>query len=164
MEGKVKMTRPIPMTLAGRKRLEEELKRLKSVERPQNIRDIEEARGHGDLSENAEYHAAKERQAFLSVRIAELEDKVARAQVIDSSKMETSKILFGAVVTLVNTETGEEKVYQIVGADEADVRQGRISVESPIARSLLGREQGAVVQVGTPRGLMEFEIQNIRYE
>lgn len=154
----------IPMTPEGFRKLQEELKRIKSVERPRNMQDIEEARGHGDLSENAEYHAAKERQGHITRRLAELEDKLSRAQVIDPSKMDHDRVVFGASVRLKDIDSGEERSYQIVGADESDIPGGKISVESPIAKSLIGKELSDVVKVTTPRGTREFEILEIKYQ
>src|SRR6202030_1494436 len=129
----------IPMTVGGYARLQEELKRLKSVDRPAVIRAIAEARTHGDIAENAEYHAARERQSFIEGRLGELEDKIARAEVIDVSKLSGSAVKFGATVTLADEESDEETVYQIVGEDEADVSRGRLSVTSPLARALIGK-------------------------
>ncbi len=129
----------IPMTVEGFNRLQEELKRLKSTDRPAIIRAIAEARTHGDLAENAEYHAARERQSFIEGRVAELEDKIARAEVIDTSKLSGSVIKFGATVTLADEETEEEQTFRIVGEDEADIRNGRLSVTSPLARALIGK-------------------------
>ncbi len=154
----------IPMTPEGYRKLQEELKRLKAVDRPQNVADIERARGHGEISENAEYDAAKERQGMISRRIAEVEDQLSRAQVIDPSSMNHEKIVFGATVRLGDTDSGEELFYQIVGVHESDVRQGKISVESPIAKSLIGKQIDDVVKVVTPRGSREFEILEIKYE
>ena len=154
----------IPMTTDGYNRLQEEIKRLKSVDRPAVIRAIAEARTHGDLSENAEYHAARERQSFIEGRLMELEDKVARAEVIDVSKLSGSLIKFGATVTLADEETDEEQTYRIVGEDEADIKKGRISVSSPIARALIGKESGERVDVQTPGGLKRYEIIDVRYE
>lgn len=155
---------PLPITPDGHRRLHEELKRMKAVERPRNVAEIEEARGHGDLSENAEYDAAKERQALITRRIAELEDKLSRAQVIDPSKLDHEKIVFGATVKLKDVDSGEDLSYQIVGADESDVKNGKISIESPLAKSLIGKESNDVVKVTTPRGAREFEILEIRYQ
>ncbi len=155
---------PIPMTPDGLRRLQEELKRLKAVERPKNVAEIEAARGLGDLSENAEYHAAKERQGMLVRKIAELENKIAQAQVIDPASLNHQKVVFGATVKLTDIDTGEQVQYQIVGADESDVKTGRISVESPIAKSLIGKGPGETAKVVTPRGSREFEILDIRYE
>jgi transcription elongation factor GreA len=154
----------IPVTPEGYKKLVEELKKLKSVDRPENIADIEKARAQGDLSENAEYSAAKERQSFISFRIGEVENMIARAQVIDPATMDTSKIVFGATVKLKDVDSGEEVNYQIVGKDEFDIKLGRISVESPIAKSLIGKELSDVVRVVTPRGHREFEVLEILYK
>src|ERR1700757_3633346 len=148
----------IPMTAEGFDRLREELKRLKTVDRPAIIRAIAEARTHGDLAENAEYHAARERQSFIEGRLAELEDKVARAEVIDVSKLSGELIKFGATVTLADEETDEEQTFKIVGEDEADIRNGRLSVTSPLARALIGKGEGDGVEVATPRGNKSYEI------
>src|ERR1043165_8650957 len=137
----------VPMTAEGYAALDEELKRLKGQERPSVIAAIAEARSHGDLSENAEYHAAKERQGWIEGRIAEIEDKIARAQVIDVSKLSGSQVKFGATVSVIDEDTEEEARYQIVGEHEADVRQGRVSIPSPIARAMIGKESGDVVEV-----------------
>jgi transcription elongation factor GreA len=153
----------IPMTVAGHKALDEELKRLKSVERPAVIQAISEAREHGDLSENAEYHAAKERQGYIEGRVTELEDKLARAQVIDVSKMSGDTVKFGATVTVLDEDTEEEATYQIVGEDEADVKSGKISVSSPIARSMINKEVGDVVEVNAPGGLKSYEIMSVSW-
>jgi transcription elongation factor GreA len=153
----------VPMTAEGYRVLDEELKRLKSQERPNVIAAISEARSHGDLSENAEYHAAKERQGFIEGRIAELEDKISRAQVIDVSKLSGGQVKFGATVTVVDEDTEDEARYQIVGEHEADVKQGRISVTSPIARSLIGKEMGDVVEVNTPGGVKAYEILKVEW-
>ena len=153
----------IPMTAEGQVRLETELKHLKTVERPTIIRAIAEARDHGDLSENAEYHAARERQSFIEGHIAELEDKISRAEVIDVSKLSGKVIKFGAKVTLADEDTDEESTYQIVGAEEADIDQGRLSVTSPLARALIGKQTGDQVEVTTPRGSKAYEITKVRY-
>jgi len=153
----------IPMTAEGLTRLETELKHLKAVERPAIIRAIAEARDHGDLSENAEYHAARERQSFIEGRIGELEDKISRAEVIDVSKLSGKVIKFGAKVTLADEDTDEESTYQIVGAEEADIDQGRLSVTSPLARALIGKQTGDQVEVTTPRGSKAYEITKVRY-
>lgn len=153
----------VPMTLEGYRALDEELKRLKSVERPSVIQAISEARAHGDLSENAEYHAAKDRQGFIEGRLLEIEDKLSRAQVIDTSKLSGATVKFGATVTVVDEDTEEESVYKIVGEDEADVRDGKVSVTSPIARALIGKEQGDVVEVVAPAGAKAFEILKIEW-
>ena len=153
----------IPMTTEGYASLQEELKRLKSVDRPAIIRAIAEARDHGDLSENAEYHAARERQGFIEGRVMEIEDKIARAEVIDVSKLSGSVIKFGATVTLADEETDEEQKFQIVGEDEADVSKGRISVTSPLARALIGKSIGDSVEVTTPRGGRSYEVVRVRF-
>lgn len=152
------MVEKVPMTGAGHAALEEELKRRQQVERPRIIQQIAEARAHGDLSENAEYHAAKEAQSLNEGRIAELEDKLARADVIDIAKLGGKTIKFGATVTLVDEETEEEKKYQIVGETEADVKSGRVSITSPIARALIGKTEGDSVEVMTPGGGKSYEV------
>jgi transcription elongation factor GreA len=154
----------IPMTQAGYDKLEQELRHLKSVERPRNVREIEAARAHGDISENAEFHAAKERQSHLEGRLRQLEDKLARAQVIDTTGQVADKVRFGVTVSLEDAESGEQVTYQILGEDESDVSQGRISVTSPVARALLGKEIGDSVTVRVPKGTREFEILDIRFE
>ena len=146
------------MTGEGYQALDEELKRLKSVERPSVIAAIAEARSHGDLSENAEYHAAKERQGWIEGRIAEIEDKISRAQVIDVSRLSGGQVKFGATITVVDEDTEEEARYQVVGEHEADVKQGKISVTSPLARAMIGKEVGEVVEVNTPGGVKAYEI------
>lgn len=156
--------RAFPMTPEGHRRLQDELKKLKAVDRPKNIADIEHARSLGDLSENAEYHAAKEKQSFIAARIAEVENKLSQAQIIDPSKMSHERVVFGATVKLTDMNNGDETQYQIVGADESDVRLGKISIESPIAKSLIGKEPGDTVKVSTPKGIKEFEILEIRFE
>jgi transcription elongation factor GreA len=153
----------VPMTSEGYSSLDEELKRLKSVERPSVIAAISEARSHGDLSENAEYHAAKERQGWIEGRIAEIEDKISRAQVIDVSKLSGKQVKFGATVTVVDEDTEKQDRYQIVGEHEADVKKGRVSVTSPIARSLIGKETGDVVEVNTPGGVKAYEITAVEW-
>ena len=153
----------IPMTLDGFNRLQEELKRLKSVDRPAIIRQIAEARDHGDLSENAEYHAARERQGFIEGRIMELEDKISRGEVIDVSKLSGKVIKFGATVTLADEDTDEEQIFQIVGEDEADVSKGRLSVTSPLARALIGKGKGDSVEVTTPRGAKSYEVVKVAF-
>ena len=147
-----------PMTLGGYQKLEADLKKLKNEERPAVIQAIAEARAHGDLSENAEYHAAKERQGWIESQILDLEDKYTRAEVIDVSKLDGKSVMFGAIVTLIDEDTEEEKVWQIVGDLEADVKQRRISVSSPIARALIGKEQGDSVEVSAPGGARVYEI------
>lgn len=154
----------IPMTAEGHKALDEELKHLKSVERPAVIAAISEAREHGDLSENAEYHAAKERQGWIEGRVQELEDKIARAQVIDVSKMSGSQVKFGATVTVVDEDTDQESTYKIVGDDEADVKSGKISLSSPIARAMINKEEGDVVEVNAPGGVKSYEILKVEWK
>jgi len=151
------------MTAAGYARLESEIKHLKTVERPAVIRQIEEARAHGDLSENAEYHAAKERQGFIEGRVMELEDKISRAQVIDVSKLSGTSIKFGATVTLIDEDTDEKSKYQIVGEVEADVKEGRLSIMSPMARALIGKSKGDTVEVVTPGGGRSYEVLKVEY-
>jgi transcription elongation factor GreA len=153
----------VPMTAEGYTALDEELKRLKTVERPEVIAAIAEARSHGDLSENAEYHAAKDRQGWIEGRIAEIEDRLARAQVIDVTKLSGSQVKFGATVTVVDEDTDEEGRYQIVGEHEADVKQGRISLTSPLSRAMIGKEVGDVVEVNTPGGVKAYEILKIEW-
>ena len=155
----------IPMTARGAEALRAELKQLKSTERPTVIQAIAEAREHGDLKENAEYHAARERQGFIEGRIKDIEGKLSHAQVIDVTTMEnTGKVIFGATVMLSDEDSGDEVTYQIVGDDEADIKQNRISVNSPIARALIGKLQEDVVDVKTPGGVKTFEILEVRYE
>ncbi len=151
------------MTGAGYRALDEELKRLKSIERPAVISAISEARSHGDLSENAEYHAAKERQGWIEGRIAEIEDKISRAQVIDVSRLSGGQVKFGATITVVDEDTEEEARYQIVGEHEADVRSGRISLTSPLSRGVMGKEVGDVVEVNTPGGVKSYEILKVEW-
>ena len=154
----------IPMTAEGHKALDEELRHLKSVERPAVIAAISEAREHGDLSENAEYHAAKERQGWIEGRVQELEDKIARAQVIDVSKMSGTQGKFGATVTVVDEDTDQESTYKIVGDDEADVKSGKISLSSPIARAMINKEEGDVVEVNAPGGVKSYEILKVEWK
>jgi transcription elongation factor GreA len=157
------MNRP-PMTVQGAERLREELTRLKTVDRPKVIEAIAEARAHGDLRENAEYHAAKEQQSFIEGRIAEVEDTLSRAQVIDTASVDGGgRVVFGCTVEILNVETDEELVYQIVGEMEADIKQGLISVTSPVARALIGSEEGDTVVVEAPGGRSEFEIVAVQY-
>ena len=151
------------MTPVGYEALQSELKRLKSEERPAIVREIEEARAHGDLSENAEYHAAKEKQGHIEGRIALVEDKLARAQVIDAVDQADGRVRFGATVTLEDTESGDRTAYTIVGEDEADAKDGKISVTSPIARALMGQEEDSTVTVRVPKGTREFDIVEVRY-
>src|SRR5579863_444127 len=153
----------IPMTSAGYAVLENELKQRQQIERPRIIQQIADARSHGDLSENAEYHAAKEQQSHNEGRIAELEDKVARAEVIDVSKLSGDTIKFGATVTLVDEDTEEKRVWQIVGEPEADAKHGRISITSPLARALVGKKKGANVEVVTPGGAKAYEVVKVEW-
>jgi transcription elongation factor GreA len=153
----------IPMTAAGFAALEAELKERQQVERPRIIAAISEARSHGDLSENAEYHAAKEAQGHNEGRVAELEDMISRAEVIDVSKLSGDTVKFGARVTLIDEDTEEQKTYQIVGEAEADVRSGKISIGSPLARALVGKKKGVSVEVNTPKGPKAYEIMNVAW-
>ena len=153
----------LPMTADGLAQVEEEAKRLKFEERPAVIRAIAEAREHGDLSENAEYHAARERQGFIEGRLAELEDIISRAEVIDTSKLSGKVIRFGARVKLADEDTDEETTYQIVGSHEADIAAGRLSVTSPLARALIGKTIGDSVEVTTPRGSKVYEIMKVKF-
>ena len=154
----------VPMTVAGEAALREELEHLKKVERPRISQAIAEAREHGDLKENAEYHAAREQQSFAEGRIMEIEGKLAEAQVIDIAKMpQTGKVIFGVTVDLINVDSDEEVRYQIVGEDEADIKGGKISVTSPIARALIGKEEGEVVVVKAPGGDIEYEIDKVSH-
>lgn len=153
-----------PMTLAGKEKLEAELKRLISVERPDVIKAIEEARGHGDLSENADYDAAKERQGFIEARISDIQGKLANAEVIDIASIKSDKITFGATVSLLDLDSDEKVTYQIVGEEESDVKNGRISVFSPLARSLIGKKAGDVVEFKSPKGEKEFEVLNFSFK
>ncbi|MFN3395939.1 MAG: transcription elongation factor GreA [Thermodesulfovibrionales bacterium] len=158
------MQQRIPITPEGYRRLQEELDRLLKVERPRNIQAIAEARAHGDLSENAEYHAAKERQSFIEGRIQELQAKLALAEVIDPSKINQSRIAFGAKVKVIDVEADEEYVFFLVGPDETDVKSGKISVTSPVGRALLGKEVGDVVTIKAPARTIEYEILEIGFE
>lgn len=154
-----------PLTVRGAERLRDELKRLKSEDRPRIIKAIAEARAHGDLSENAEYHAAREQQSFAEGRIQELESKLSNAEIIDVTKINAGgKVVFGCTVALEDEENGNQVTYQIVGEDEADIKASRVSVNSPMARALIGKQQGDVVVVKTPVGQREFEIIEVRYE
>jgi transcription elongation factor GreA len=153
-----------PITPEGAQKLRDELHHRKSVERPAITQAIAVAREHGDLSENAEYHAARERQSFNEGRIKELEDKIARAEVIDPSKLDGDRVAFGAVVKLLNTANDEEVVYRIVGADESDVNTGQLGIASPVARSLLGKEAGDEVKIRTPGGERVYEILEVRFK
>lgn len=147
-----------PMTIKGKRKLDEELKRLLQVERPEIIKAIEEARGHGDLSENADYDAAKERQGFTEARISEIQGRLAIAEVIDPASIKSEKIVFGASVVLDDCDAEERVTYQIVGEDESDVKKGRISIFSPLARAIIGKGKGDVVELQTPNGTREYEI------
>lgn len=153
----------MPMTADGLAQLQEERDRLMTVERPAVIRAIGAAREHGDLSENAEYHAARERQSFIEGRLAELEDAISRADVIDTSKLSGGTVRFGAKVKLVDEETEEEAVFQIVGSHEADVSRGRISITSPMARALIGKTKGEIIEVNAPSGPKSYEILSVRF-
>lgn len=151
------------MTAEGHSAMMDEVKHLKTVERPRIIKAIEEARSHGDLSENAEYHAAKEQQGWTEARVAELEDKLSRAEIIDISKLSGDTVMFGAKVTLIDEETDEKTAYQIVGEFEADVKKGKISVSSPIARAIIGKRKGDSVEVNTPGGGKSYEIAKVAW-
>jgi transcription elongation factor GreA len=157
------MVDKVPMTVPGFAALEAELKRRQQEERPRIIQAISEARSHGDLSENAEYHAAKESQSLNEGRIAELEDKLSRAEVIDVTKLSGATVKFGATITLIDEDTDEEKVYQIVGEAEADVKSGKVSITSPIARALIGKKVGDTVEVNTPGGGKSYEIMKVAF-
>lgn len=158
------MTR-IPLTAKGAEKLRDELKRLKSKDRPQVVSAIAEARAHGDLKENAEYHAAKEQQGFIEARIREIEAKLSNAEIIDVSKLDAGgKVVFGATVEVEDIDSGQSAIYQIVGEDEADIKQGLLSVNSPIARALIGREEGDEVAVEAPGGTRTLEVVAVRYE
>lgn len=153
-----------PMTPRGQQTLREELKRLREVERPKNVQDIEEARAHGDLRENAEYHAAKERQSFIEGRSREIESVLAQAEVIDPGKLSGSRVVFGATVKLTDTDTAEDVTYRIVGDYEADIKASRISISAPLARALIGKEQGDTVTLKTGKGMREYQIAEVRFE
>lgn len=154
----------IPMTVLGEKALREEIQKLKGEDRPRVIEAIAEARAHGDLKENAEYHAAREQQSFIEGRILEVESKLSQSQVIDVTKIENNgKVIFGATVNLINVDTDENLRYQIVGEDEADIKGGKLSISSPIARALIGKEEGEIVAVQIPSGTVEYEIDEVLY-
>ncbi len=154
----------IPLTVTGAEKLKAELQRLKTEDRPRVIAAIAEAREHGDLKENAEYHAAREQQGFIEGRIKEIEHKLAHAQIIDVTTLSANgKVVFGATVDLVDEDTGNEISYQIVGDDEADIKQGLISISSPIARALIGKEEGDIAEVNAPGGLKQYEIVEVKY-
>lgn len=155
------MTKKVPMTKEGHEKLRKELNHVLKVERPKNIKEIEEARAHGDLSENAEYHAAKERQGLLDAKKRELEYKLAHAQIIDVSKLSNEKVVFGTTVSLTDTETGDEKTFTLVGPEEADIKQGKLSVQSPVGKALIGHKVGDAVTIKTPGKTVEYEIQEI---
>ncbi len=154
----------VPMTKHSAKRLEEELRHLKSVERPKVIQAISEARAHGDLSENAEYHAARERQGFIEGRVVDIESKLSHAEVIDVSKLSGTKVKFGATVQLFDDSTNQEVTYQLVGVDEADLEKGLISVLSPLAKALLTKDIGDVAEVRTPSGIKSYEILKVKFK
>ncbi len=157
------MTQRLPITKEGLSQMEEELKHLKSVARPEVIRAIAQAREHGDLSENAEYHAARERQSFIEGRLAELEDKIARSEVIDVATLSGKTVKFGATVTIVDEDTDEKLTYQLVGETEADVKSGRLAINSPLARALIGKSVGDSVDVVTPKGDKMYEILKVKF-
>ncbi|MEN8262703.1 MAG: transcription elongation factor GreA [Nitrospirota bacterium] len=154
----------VPMTPTGHQKLKDELEQLLKVERPENVKAIAEARAHGDLSENAEYHAAKERQSFIEGRIQEINGKLALANVIDPSKITQDKVAFGATVKLLDVDTDKEKVFMLVGPEEADIKIGKISIYSPIAKSLIGKKEGDEVIVRAPAKTIEYEVLEIRFE
>jgi transcription elongation factor GreA len=153
-----------PMTPRGQQLLKDELKRLREVERPKNVRDIEEARAHGDLKENAEYHAAKEKQGFIEGRSREIEAVLAQADVIDPAKLSGTKVVFGATVKLTDTDSGDDVTYTIVGEYEADIKQSRIAISAPLARAMIGREQGDTVSLRTGKGTREYQITDVRFQ
>lgn len=157
-------TERVPMTIEGYQKLEAELQRLKSVERPRIIQAIAEARAHGDLSENAEYHSAKEAQGMNEAKVADLEDKLSRAEVIDPAKLSGSNVKFGATVSLIDEDTDEKVTYKIVGDLEANVREGKISISSPIARALIGKAKGDTAEVTTPKGPRSYEIVKVEWK
>jgi transcription elongation factor GreA len=156
------MKQKIPMTKEGYEKLKSELDHIIKVERPKNIRDIEEARAHGDLSENAEFHAAKERQGHLDAKKRELEYKLTHSQIIDVSKLTNEKVVFGSTVTMVDTESGDVKKYTLIGQEEADLKKGKISIQSPVGKALIGHKVGDVVTIKTPAKTVEYEIQEIQ--
>jgi len=158
------VTERIPMTRGGFRKLEAELQRLKTVDRPHNVQEIAEARAHGDISENAEFHAAKERQGHLEARILQVEDRLARAQVIEPGQGQPDAVRFGTTVVLEDTDSGDAVSYTLVGEDESDVASGLISVASPVARALLGKAEGDEVKVRVPKGTRTFEVLEIRYD
>jgi transcription elongation factor GreA len=154
----------LPITITGKAKLDEELKRLMFTERPNIVKAIEEARAHGDISENAEYEAAKERQGLIEMRIGDIQGQLAGAEIVDPAAIKSSKIVFGATVALFDVDTEEEVTYQIVGVDEADVKLGKISILSPIARALIGKATGDLVQVKSPKGEKEFEVKKFSFK
>ncbi|MBI5204727.1 MAG: transcription elongation factor GreA [Nitrospirae bacterium] len=158
------MVQRVPMTKEGHQKLKEELEKLLKVERPRNIKAIAEARAHGDLSENAEYHAAREKQSFMEGRIQELQSKLSLAEIIDTSKINQSRVAFGAKVKVLDTAADEEYFFTLVGADEADVKKGKISISSPVGRALLGKEVGDTTVIKAPARTMEYEILEINFE
>lgn len=158
------MSSKVPMTKKGRDRLQDELARLKTVDRQKVIQAIAEARAHGDLKENAEYHAAKEQQSFIEGRISEVESKLSHAMVIEVQKLpQNGRVVFGVTVALVNCKTDAKSVYQLVGDDEADFKEGKISINSPLARAIVGKQEGDVVEVRAPGGNTEYEIESVQY-
>ncbi len=154
----------VPMTVQGKAKLDEELKQLKTVARPTVITEIATARDHGDLSENAEYAAAKEKQSFIEGRIKDIEDKLARALVVDTSTIKSDKIVFGAIVELQDSASEDKKTYHIVGSEEADIKLGRLSIDSPVARQLLNKKAGDAVTIRVPKGTVEYEVLSVKYE
>lgn len=158
------MVEKVPVTVSGYEAMNEELKDLKSVQRPEVIRAIAEAREHGDLSENAEYHAAREKQSFIEGRVKELEGLISRADVIDPAKLGGDNIKFGATINLVDEDTDEEKTYQIVGEPEANIETGKLNIKSPLARALIGKEEGDSIEVMTPGGGKSYEILSVMYK
>lgn len=154
----------IPMTPKGQQALREELKRLREIERPKNVLDIEEARAHGDLRENAEFHAAKERQGFIEGRSRDIDSILAQAEIIDPAKLSGTKVVFGATVKLTDADSGEDVTYRLVGDHEADIKAGRIAISAPLARAMIGRERGETVTVKTGKGMREYEIADVRFE
>ncbi len=157
------MSDKIPMTTDGQASLQEELRHLKNTARPEAIKAIAQAREHGDISENAEYHAARDRQSFIEGRVSELEDKIARAEVIDVSKLSGKTVKFGATVSLIDEDTDQKLTYQIVGQDEADIKNGRLAITSPLARALIGKSKGDSVEVNTPKGEKAYEIRRVKF-
>jgi transcription elongation factor GreA len=153
-----------PMTPRGQQNLKDELKQLREIERPKNVQDIEEARAHGDLRENAEFHAAKEKQAFIEGRSRQIDSILAQAEVIDPGKLSGTRVVFGATVKLTDTDSGDETTYAIVGDFEADIKQGRIAISAPLARALIGREVGDTVTLKTGKGSREYQIAEVRFE